>query len=160
MTMKECFKCNKVLPLSEYYRHPDMGDGHLGKCKSCAKKDSEDRRKLKEKDISWFLAERKRQRDKSKKYRELGKVPSLSKKAKSEICQRYNQKYPEKSKARNAVARALRSGKIHRHPCCICGAKAEAHHEDYSKPLDVIWLCSRHHSEHHVKLREMEIESK
>jgi ribosomal protein S27AE len=50
-----------------------------------------------------------------------------------------------------AVKRALRSGDIKRKPCEACGnAKAEAHHEDYSKPLDVQWLCRRCHFRHHA----------
>lgn len=40
-------------------------------------------------------------------------------------------------------------GKIKRKPCIICGMKAEAHHPDYSKPLEVVWLCSFHHKEWH-----------
>jgi len=30
--------------------------------------------------------------------------------------------------------------------------KAEAHHDDYSRPLDVRWLCKRHHEEAHHSL--------
>lgn len=40
----------------------------------------------------------------------------------------------------------LRRGKIQRGPCAVCGEESvEAHHEDYSKPLEVVWLCRRHH---------------
>lgn len=51
-----------------------------------------------------------------------------------------------KQKARRLIAYALEVGKIKRHPCQQCGAlKTDAHHEDYSKPLEVIWLCRRCH---------------
>jgi hypothetical protein len=43
-------------------------------------------------------------------------------------------------------------------PCVVCGdPKSESHHEDYSRQLDVIWFCRRHHAEHHEKLRTNKI---
>lgn len=48
------------------------------------------------------------------------------------------------------VEQALISGKLHRKPCEKCGKeKVDAHHDDYSKPLDVRWLCRSHHLQHH-----------
>ncbi len=44
----------------------------------------------------------------------------------------------------------IKRGKILIMPCWICGDKAEAHHEDYSKPKDVVWLCRKHHLEYHA----------
>lgn len=52
--------------------------------------------------------------------------------------------------ARNAVNNAVNAGKLERGSCETCGApKAEAHHEDYSRPMDIVWLCRKHHNERH-----------
>lgn len=52
-----------------------------------------------------------------------------------------------------AVQRALKSGKLKRQPCERCGSEgAQAHHEDYSRALDVNWLCIPHHTERHREL--------
>ena len=62
-------------------------------------------------------------------------------------------KFPEKHIARSMVRSAIRAGKMKRSPCEVCGiAKSHAHHEDYSKPLDVMWLCPLHHAAHHPRL--------
>lgn len=59
---------------------------------------------------------------------------------------------PLKKRARNAVASAVRRGKLTPQPCEVCGASpTEAHHDDYSKPLDVRWLCEPHHEKEHPR---------
>ena len=56
----------------------------------------------------------------------------------------------ERQRAYAKVALAHDSGKLFRKPCVVCGElKSHAHHEDYSKPLDVIYLCPKHHSAVH-----------
>jgi hypothetical protein len=48
--------------------------------------------------------------------------------------------------ARQKLHYWLRKGHIARAPCQVCGdPETEAHHDDYSKPLEVIWLCKTHH---------------
>jgi hypothetical protein len=55
-----------------------------------------------------------------------------------------------KQLAMHAVSKAVREGLIKRQPCIICGnPKTVGHHEDYNKQLDIIWLCSKHHSRLH-----------
>jgi hypothetical protein len=52
-----------------------------------------------------------------------------------------------KYRARELVAYAVKTGKLIKLPCSVCGStKSEAHHPDYSKALDVVWLCSKHHA--------------
>lgn len=54
--------------------------------------------------------------------------------------------HPEAVRAQGAVRRALQHGVLVRQPCEACGAvPAQAHHDDYRKPLDVRWLCAPHH---------------
>lgn len=64
-------------------------------------------------------------------------------------------KYPERHRARKALSLAVKRGTILRQPCQECGdLKSEAHHEDYSKPREVLWLCLKHHREADRRLRE------
>ena len=60
--------------------------------------------------------------------------------------------HPEKYKARYMAKNAITQGKLKRKSCQVCGEEnAQAHHEDYSKPLDITWLCFKHHIEVHGK---------
>lgn len=68
----------------------------------------------------------------------------------TEYQRRHDQKWPERAHARKQVVQALARGEMIRMPCERCGAeKAQAHHDDYSKPLAVRWLRREHHDEHH-----------
>jgi hypothetical protein len=73
--IKKCFKCNESKPLSQYYKHKGMSDGHLNKCKSCAKKDVGSNYEIKSKDFEWIEKERNRCREKYKRlnYKEKSK---------------------------------------------------------------------------------------
>lgn len=60
------------------------------------------------------------------------------------------EKNPEKYKARNKVSNAISDERLEKKPCRVCGDEdSEAHHDDYSKPLDVTWLCRKHHLMRH-----------
>ncbi len=84
-----------------------------------------------------------------KKYEktEKGKVVSRN------TAKRMRKRYPEKFSAREKLRYEVRMGRIQKLPCQICGdIKSQAHHEDYAKPLEVIWLCQKHHNDVHNNL--------
>lgn len=134
--MKKCIRCREPRPLEEFYRHPNMFDGHLNKCKACCRKDAlQNRRKRLE---YYRLYDRQR-------------FATLRRRASAHASlKKHHACYPEKRAARTAVGNAIRAGRLVRKPCEVCGImQSEAHHEDYSKPLDVRWLCRVHHLMHH-----------
>ena len=70
----------------------------------------------------------------------------------------YKERHPDKTDAHYAVSNAVRKGYLIKQPCEVCGTmeNIQAHHEDYAKPLDVRWLCQKHHMELHRKVKEEE----
>lgn len=132
---KTCFKCNTAKPLGEFYPHPMMADGHLNKCKECAKRD---------------VREHRAANDSVREYdRQRGKLPHRKANVQRQQA-KWQAAFPERKYAHGVVAHALKTGKLERLPCWVCGETAEAHHPDYSAPLDVVWLCSRHHKLAHA----------
>jgi hypothetical protein len=81
-----------------------------------------------------------------KKYYKTEKGKEAAKKATKKMVI----KYPEKWKARSIARYAVKIGTLIKGKCIVCGEdKVEAHHEDYSNPLKVVWFCNKHHVEHH-----------
>lgn len=136
MSTKICFKCNKEKYLFEFYKHSGMEDGHLNKCRDCCKEESKQRLKfLSKNDPEFIEKERIRGREKYHRlnYKEKHK-PSYEKK--KEIMERYKNKYPEKTLAKN---------KTQRLPC----AKGNhLHHWSYNleHAKDVIELSIQDHA--------------
>jgi ribosomal protein S27AE len=129
---KPCIACSEQKSLTEYYPHKGMKDGLLNKCKACCRRYSIEFRNQ--------HLEHYREYDRQR-FKTTERQQSLARRQK-----RYRASNPEKNKARNDVSRALRTGVLVRQPCEKCGdIKVDAHHDDYSKPLDVRWLCRRCH---------------
>ena len=61
---KVCFKCEIEQPITEFYKHAKMEDGHLNKCKNCTKKDTKEREKILRSNPEWVEKEKKRAREK------------------------------------------------------------------------------------------------
>lgn len=164
VSSKRCFKCNELKLLNEFYVHPQMADGHLGKCKLCTKKDVRERRELVpemlrayEKKRSQIPVRRAAQkaRNKSDKRRQWALQYRRTSKHRAWKVE-YTRKRrlfvePEKYKARMMAGNAIRDGRLIRKPCRACGStvRVHAHHHDYSKPLDVDWLCAPCHRHEH-----------
>lgn len=150
MAMKQCRECREVKNLFEFYKHQQMTDGYLNKCKSCVK--------------SRVKKHRSENIEKTRAYdRQRGGLPhrvsARKAYARTEAhklsCRKANLKYiknnPKKREAQIKVGNAIKSGKLIKQPCEVCGStkRIHAHHDDYSKPLEVRWLCPKHHSEWH-----------
>ena len=133
MLTKSCLECNEVRPIEDFYKNTSMTSGRVNKCKCCTKKGVTANRSL---NIEHY-----REYDRARGNRQ-----------EDGYLKGWRAKYPNKYKAHGMVARAIRSRKLFKEPCEVCGgAEVHAHHDDYAKPLNVRWLCPAHHKEWHTK---------
>jgi ribosomal protein S27AE len=140
MSSKECFKCKTVKPLSDFYKHSQMADGYLNKCKECNKND--------------VTAHRNKNLEKIREYDRVRGKESKRIKAATEITRAWRAEDTRRNVAHSQVTRAIRNGTLVRQPCVRCAeAKSIAHHEDYDHPLTVMWLCQACHKQRHKELR-------
>lgn len=150
--MKECFKCKKQLPLDSFYKHPEMKDGRVNKCKDCNKKDVKENRAAKIDYYQEYDRARANRPDRVKAREEYAKTEE-GKAAHNKAKQRWSDANQIKRAASIIVNNAIRSGKLSKgYKCSECGkseGKIHGHHDDYTKPLDVRWLCPKCHSDWH-----------
>ena len=122
---KRCKVCGETKPKDQFYRHAKVWDGHLNECKECTKA-----------------------RVAAYRQSNAGRELEARKYAKD--------KADGKRRARAYIINGVQRGTITRQPCEVCGEpNGQAHHDDYSKPLEVRWLCAKHHAEVHVQLRKV-----
>jgi hypothetical protein len=126
-TLKTCSSCFEDKPTSEFYKSTLNRDGLLGYCRICHGK-------------------------KIKNKRESKKLLSFDEVAPHKKFWLAENKL--KKKAHQAVAYAIQTKRLIRQPCERCNTTQNvvAHHEDYNKPLDVMWLCKQHHKERHMEI--------
>lgn len=138
--MVVCIECKSTKQSGEFYSHPQMASGHVNVCKDCHKERMRIRRRTNPK-----VQEYDRERYKTPARKEAARI-----RAKAD-----RQTNPIAYKARTAVGNAVRDGRLKKLPCEFCGTeKVEAHHQDYSKPLSVTWLCRKCHHRLHALLPE------
>lgn len=132
--MKICFKCQKEKPLTEFYKHLQMSDGHVNKCKECNKNDVKGNYLVNIKKEGYIEKERKRGRDKHHRlYKGTGK-------SNRESNARWINKYPEKRKC-TLLSQDMKKP--------FDGA--EKHHWSYNEEhaKDVIWVTKKDHMKSH-----------
>lgn len=146
---KKCFKCGEVKALSDFYKHPEMLDGHVNKCKECNKLD--------------VKLNTEKRRDYYNAYDRIRSTKPHRVEARAEYGQREEvkerkrlaaRKQSAESKKRKAAAvsvnNAVRDGRMFKQPCWVCGElEVQGHHPDYDSVYDVVWLCTKHHGEVH-----------
>lgn len=137
-----------IKSLEDFYRRPSATDGRSSDCKLCNNARCKARREAKMKDPEWVIAERERCRVKAARRRSEGKtVPSEVFKPLYQRRSRRNN--PEKYRAWRIANAAKRRGVLKvPEGCEVCGcpiAKLDMHHEDYTKPLEVVFMCPTCH---------------
>ncbi len=154
---KKCFKCGDAKARTEFYRHPQMVDGLLGKCKECTKMDARTHRDANLGKILKYDRNRPnataRKADARRRYRERISTPEGRAR---EWAAKKKYAIGDRRACHIIVCNAIRDGRLKRMPCERCQAEEHihAHHENYTKPMDVIWLCRPCHGKRHREINE------
>lgn len=159
--MKVCFKCGAEKPLSDFYKHHAMADGHVNKCKECNKKDVRGNR---EANLEYIQEYDRRRRSEEYLLSNLKEGETLEsvRGAVTQAKARWVEKNPNKRTAQMAVNNAVRDGRLtkltHCEHCLKNDVKIQGHHWSYLPEnwLDVLWLCASCHGKEHRRLNELE----
>ena len=139
MKTKECFKCEESKPLSNFYKHSQMKDGHLNKCKECTKKDVSANYRV---NIEHY-----------REYERKRETHPHRKEFKKRSAESWKKRNPIKRLANTIVNNAIVSGKLQKPSVCeSCKSEPRVlhgHHDDYAFPLIVRWLCPGCHNKWH-----------
>lgn len=138
MEHRTCSKCGLTKLAEEFSR---LGKGRHSHCKACRLKD--ERLRL-------------RKRGGSPDRRDYGQAYyRANAEAVKERTRARRARNPLKYAAQKAITAGLKAGRILREPCLFCDAtRVEAHHHDYTLPLEVTWLCRKHHGLVHREVDE------
>lgn len=151
---KRCTSCDASLPLSMFEKRPNVPIGVSSHCKKCIAKRKlarwhKNKNKLVAKSREWRMKNKEKVNGYVKKWRNRNPQKAQA------IVARHRRKYPHKRSAQAAVEFAVVTRKITPQPCVVCKklyaieTKAHAHHCDYAKKLDVMYLCPAHHKVWH-----------
>jgi len=162
--MKVCFKCFVEKPLSDFYPHKSMLDGHLNKCKDCTKRDALLHRERNLEKVREYDRNRPNREERVKTI--CARISRLCKEDKefsqrvSGIKRKWASLNQHKRKAQYAASNAVRDGKLQRKTVCehcLLEKNLQKHHWSYEEQhwLDVIWLCTSCHGKEHKRLNSI-----
>lgn len=140
---KRCNTCGEVKDEGGFYADPRNWDGLKHRCKECLKPI--------EREKSRAGRERSRELYRERVSTAEGREMERKKRRDTYARQRLDERFRQRVRARALVGKAIREGRLVRGPCEVvgCTERATAHHEDYSRPLEVRWLCRVHHGMEH-----------
>lgn len=156
---KTCTDCGLSKPITSFYRHKAMGDGHLNKCIECVKDRVRKHRmanieRIKEYDRNRPNREERRARNVKRNREKYHKDPAFKARV-LETKKAWQARNNLKRRAHVMTGNAIKYGLLKKRPCEVCGAnEVDAHHEDYRFPDDVRWLCHKHHMARHREINE------
>jgi hypothetical protein len=114
--MKTCTKCGVEKPFGQFTRDKRGKNGLRSRCRTCDSARA----------AEWQAANRDRHNANTAAY---------------------VQRHRLKDNAKCAVYQAKKRGQLEQQPCEVCGSEnSQAHHDDYTRRLDVRWLCPTHHA--------------
>lgn len=154
MREKECSRCGLTKALSSFYPHPRTADGRLGKCKECCKAEARAHRAANLAACQAYDRARANLPHRVQARLDYQKTPrGIRRSTAAKVA--WLQRNKDRRAAHVLLGSAIKSGTVSKLPCAVCGSqkRVHGHHDDYTKPLDVRWLCPKHHAEHHRKMR-------
>lgn len=147
---KGCSRCMERLSVDYFYQQPASADGYMHICKDCHKSAVRARRVER---LDYYREYDRKRADKPHRVRARREYvqTDAGKEARRKATRSYRERNPMRKAAHHAVGNAIRDGKLVRQPCEVCQStdRIHAHHDDYTKPLDVRWLCEPCHKEWH-----------
>lgn len=154
---KVCFKCKRLLPLEQFYKHPRMKDGHLNKCIDCNIKDVAEHRDKNLERIREYDRMRGRTEKRKQRCRDYQKAHPEKK---YEYLKKYRATHPGRNAAHSAAELGKKKGFIAVEKCVVCGSKdqLQMHHHDYSQKTSVIVLCQKCHAAVHRKYDPLKLD--
>ena len=149
--MKVCRECNKEKELHDFYKHSAMADGYLNKCIECVKARVAKHRESNIERVREYDKKRSTFPHRVQSRKEYQKTDQ-GKKVRKKAMENYHKKYPMKYAAHLMTSNALRDGRlIAATNCSECNSdkRIQGHHDDYTKPFEVRWLCEPCHKKWH-----------